>query len=323
MDGQAVSRSGVLVNPKSGRGNGKGLTLVESLKAHPHVPLQLLEEFGQLEPALRRFAAAGVTDLFISSGDGTVQAIQTLLAEQKIFAQLPRLCILPHGTTNMTAADVGFRNRSISAQAAFIANPTAKETRKRPTLRVANPRDGVPRHGMFLGTGAISAATRYTQVSLNDKGVKGNLATFSTLATAVGKSLFSKSNAFDPNRFDRPFPITVRANGLIIATGTQLMALATTLDKLILGTRPFWGGKSGPIRVSTFPYPVPNLFRWFLPAIMGGDNRTPVPGAQSVAVSTCTIETPVDYVIDGEFFDAPTGEALRIETGPEFTYIIR
>lgn len=318
-----MSLSGALINPKSGRGNGKGMVLVKALSIHPHVQLQLLEEFDQLEPALQRFAAAGVTDLFISSGDGTVQAIQTLLAEKKIFARLPRLCILPHGTTNMTAADVGFRSRSIAAQAAFISNPTAMETRTRPTLRVVNPRDGMPRHGMFLGTGAISAATRYTQVSLNDKGVKGNLATFTALATAVGKSLFSKSNAFDPNRFDRPFPITVRANGQIIATGTKLMALATTLDKLILGTKPFWGGKSGPIRVSTFPYPVPNLFRWFLPAIMGGEHRTPVPGASSVAVNACTIDTPVDYVIDGEFFDAPTDEALRIETGPEFTYIIR
>lgn len=318
-----MSLSGALINSKSGRGNGKGMALVEALRAHNHVQLQVLEEFGQLEPTLRRFAAAGVSDLFISSGDGTVQAIQTLLAEKKIFAQLPRLCILPHGTTNMTAADVGFRNRSITAQATFIASPVAHETRLRPTLRVANPRDGAPRHGMFLGTGAISAATRYTQVSLNDKGVKGSLATFTTLATAVGKSLFSKSNAFDPNRFDRPFPITVRANGQIIATGTQLMALATTLDKLILGTKPFWGGKTGPIRVSTFPYPVPNLGRWFLPAIMGGEHRTPVPGASSVAVSACSIETPVDYVIDGEFFDAPAGEALRIETGPEFTYIIR
>lgn len=318
-----MSLSGVLINPKSGRGNGKGVALAEAVGKTGGVRLHMLNTFGELEGALRGFAQSGVTNLFISSGDGTVQAIQTLLAEKKLFAQVPRICLLPHGTTNMTAADIGYRTRSIAAQAAFIANPAAQELHTRPTVRVANPRDGNPRHGMFLGTGAISAATRYTQVSLNDKGVKGNFATFAALATAVGKSLFSKANALDPDRFDRPFPITVRAHDKIIATGTQLMALATTLDKLILGTRPFWGGKTGPIRVSTFPYPVPNLARWFLPAIVGGESRTPVPGASSVAVSSCTIETPVDYVIDGEFFDAPTSEALRIETGPEFTYIIR
>ncbi len=315
--------AGVLINPKSGRGNGKGMALADALAKQGGIHLHVLLAFGELEGALRKFAAAGVTDLFVSSGDGTVQAIQTLLAEKKIFAQLPRICLLPHGTTNMTAADIGYKTRSIAAQAAFIVNPEARELHTRPTLRVINPRDGQPRHGMFLGTGALSAATRYTQVSLNDRGVKGNLATLTALTGAVSKSLFRKPNPQDPGRFDRPFPLTVRANGQIIATGQQLMALATTLDKLILGTRPFWAGKTGPIRLTTFPYPIPNIARWFIPAIAGGENRTPPPGAVSVAVSSCSIETPVEYVIDGEFFDAPAGEALRIEAGPEFTYIIR
>ena len=276
-----------------------------------------------LETVLRRFAAADVSDLFISSGDGTVHAVQTLLAEKNIFPALPRICLLPHGTTNMTAADIGYTTRSISAQAAFITSPVAHDLRRRPTVRAINPRDGQVRHGMFLGTGAVSVATRYTQVSLNDKGVKGNFATFAALAGAVGKSLFSAPNPQDESRFDRPFPLTVKANGGIIATGTHLLALATTLEKLILGTKPFWGGKNGPIRLTTFPYPVPSIPRWFIPSIMGGEGRTPPPGATSTAVTACSIESTVEFVIDGEFFDAPAGEALRIETGPEFTYIIR
>lgn len=315
--------AGVLINPDSGRGNGKGPALAAALSGKPDVKLHLLTAFGALEQVLREFAAAGVSDLFISSGDGTVQAIQTLLAEKRIFPVLPRICLLPHGTTNMTAADIGYCIRGIPAQAAFVQNPEPRELRKRPTLRAANPRDGQPRHGMFLGTGAVSVATRYTQVSLNDNGIKGDLATFVALANAVGKSLFSKPDPSDSSRIDRPFPITVKAGEGTIATGTQLLALATTLDKLILGTRPFWGGKGGPIRVTTFPYPVPSIPRWFIPSIMGGENRTPPPGATSHAVSALTIETPSEFVIDGEFFDAPEGEALRIETGPEFTYIIR
>ena len=181
----------------------------------------------------------------------------------------------------VTAADLGFRQKSIAAQAAFIARPEPGEIRSRPTIRVANPRDGVPRHGMFLATGAASEATRYAQVAFNDRGVKGSFATSATLAGAVGKCLFSKANAFDPNRFDRPFPITVRADGETLCSGMQLLALATTLDKLILGTRPFWGGKSGPLRVTTFPYPLPCIPRWFLPAIIGGEDRTSPPGART------------------------------------------
>lgn len=315
--------AGVLINPKAGRGNGKGVALAEALKGNATAKVHVLTAFESLEEIMRGFASAGVTDLFISSGDGTVHAIQTLLAETDLFPVLPRLCLLPHGTTNMTAADIGYTTRSIAAQAAFIASPVAQDLRRRPTVRAVNARDGQVRHGMFLGTGAVSAATRYTQVSLNDRGVKGSFATFAALAGAVGRSLFTAPNPHDVNRFDRPFPITVRANGVTVATGTQLLALATTLEKLILGTRPFWGGRSGPIRLTTFPYPVPSIPRWFIPSIMGGEDRKAPPGATSHAVSTCSIETTSEFVMDGEFFDAPAGEALRIETGPEFTYIIR
>ena len=65
------------------------------------------------------------------------------------------------------------------------------------------------------------------------------------------------------------------------ADGTQLLMLATTLEKLILGTRPFWGGKTGPIRVTIFPYPVPCIPRWLLPIMYGGEDRKFPQGAVS------------------------------------------
>ncbi len=72
-----MSRIGVIINPGSGRGRGKGLSLAELLKANSStsVDVVVLGKFPEIYPALERFAAQGVTDLFISSGDGTVQAI--------------------------------------------------------------------------------------------------------------------------------------------------------------------------------------------------------------------------------------------------------
>ena len=233
----------------------------------------VLQSFTDIEPALARFAANNITDLFISSGDGTIQFIQTWLAESGQCKSLPRLYLLPHGTTNMTAADLGFRQKSIAAQAAFIANPTPTKLRARHTVKVANPKGRGPLHGMFFGTGAVAEATRYCQVAFNDKGVGGNLATFATLATVLGKSLFLAPNPTDPNRFDRPYPISLRIDGQLQSNGPQLMMLATTLDKLILGTRPFWGGATAPLRTTTMPYPVPSIPRWIVPTLFGSENR--------------------------------------------------
>jgi len=314
-------RAGVLINPRSGRGSGKGLALAEALSGDPSVSVRVIEEFARLPEHLRELAKAGVTDLFISSGDGTIQAIQTELAETGIFPTLPRLALLPHGTTNMTAADLGFRHRQIAVQADFIRGREARDLRQRHTLRVVNPRDGRPRHGMFLGTGAVSEATLFCQRAFNDRGVQGDWAIFATLASAVAKSLLTRPDPTDTNRFDRPFPIAVETSGTARISGDQLLFLATTLDKLILGTRPFWGGKSEAIRSTVIPYPVPSVLRWLIPMMYGGEARKSPRGAVSFSAREIAVRSPVSFVIDGEFFDPPADEPLRIEAGPLFTYV--
>jgi diacylglycerol kinase (ATP) len=322
MDDQALS-AGVIINPKSGRGRGKGMALAEQLKLNgAKADVLVLDSFASLYPGLERMAANGVRDLFISSGDGTVQAIQTWVAESGKFSVLPRLCLLPHGTTNMTAADLGFKHKSVSQQANFIEAVSPKELRSRHTVRVVNPKGRGPLHGMFFGTGAVSEATRYCQVAFNDKGVGGSWATFATLASVAAKTIFKAPNPNDPDRFDKPYPITMKINGETVCEGQQLMMLATTLDKLILGTRPFWGGATAPLRTTTFPYPVPSIPRWILPIMYGGENRAFPPGATSRACTSCTVSSSTSFVIDGEFYEPPDHEPLRLELGPNLEYIV-
>ncbi len=321
MDDARLMRAGLLVNPRSGRSSGKGLALAGKLAHSSDVSVKVLEHFEQLPQFLDEFAKDGVTDLFVSSGDGTVQAVQTELAERKPFTLLPRLALLPHGTTNMTANELGFRRRSIEAQTEFIKSLQPTDLSERPTMRAANPADGRARHGMFLGTGALSEAARFCQKTFNARGVTGNWATFSTLAGAVSRSLFTASNPHDPSRFDRPFAISVKAGGELLATGQHLLMLATTLEKLTLGTKPFWGGKQGPIRATIIPYPVPFLPRWLLPTLYGGETRKGPPGTVSFSTSELEVGSRVSFVLDGEFFDSPGNETLRVETGPVFTYV--
>lgn len=318
-----MTRSGVIINPRSGRGRGKGLALASALRAeNAPADVCVLDDFAALIPSLERMASNRVENLFISSGDGTVQAIQTWLAEKKAFAKMPSLCLLPHGTTNMTAADLGFQRRNIADQASFISNPTAQQTRSRHTIRVANPRHGQAQHGMFFGIGAVSEATRYCQVAFNDKGVGGNWATFATLATVAGKSIFLAPNSSDPNRFDKPYDITLDVDGERLCQGPQLLMFATTLDKLILHARPFWGGVAAPIRTTVIPYPVPSIPRWIWPIMYGREQRTVPPGAVSRSCLNCEVTSPTPFVIDGEFHDSPLHEPLRLETGPKFEYLI-
>lgn len=319
--------AGLLINPLSGKQSGLGLKLAERLRGNPDVHIRILDKFTALPRFLEEFAAEGIETLFISSGDGTVQEIQTRLAEDALFNTLPRLSLLPHGTTNLTAADLGFEHRSLDRQQAFIAahavNGKADDLRRRTTLRIVNPADGKTRHGMFLGTGAVWKATRFCQDAVHRTGLKGDWATFATLAAAVARFLFTPGNPDDPDRIDRPYPMTITTGGGEQASGGELLFLATTLDRLILNTRPFWGGKHAAIRASVFPYPPPNLLRWLCPVMYGREDRTLPDGCISFSAGWIEIATECPFVLDGEFFDPPPGKPLRIETGPEFTYVCR
>lgn len=323
MVNHPVTRAGLIVNPRSGKQSGKGLALAGQLRNDPTMTVRVLDRFEQIGQFVDDMARDNVSDLFISSGDGTIQEILTHIAERKPFRQPPRLALLPHGTTNLTAADLGLRLRSIDAQAQFMRSLSPSELRARSTIRCANPGDGKVRHGMFVGTGAVAVGTQFCQQAFNAKGVKGNWATFATLASAVAKSVFSKPDPLDNTRLDRPFNITVEANGHRYAQGQQLLQMSTTLDKLVLNTRPFWGGKTGSIRTSIFPYPVPSVVRWLLPVMYGGENRKAPPNSASFCSETLTVASKSYFVIDGEFFAPPADEPLRLECGPVFTYLCR
>jgi diacylglycerol kinase (ATP) len=323
MDGPAVSEGSVavIVNPKAGRGNGKGMALANLLRDKNVPNVTVIDRFEQVAETVRKACSTNASTLCISSGDGTIQFIQTYLAETIKPARMPALCLFPHGTTNMTAADIGFRSKSLEKQAAFVMSGTAAQQVSRPSLRISNTRDGAIRHGMFLGTGAITAATKYCQSALNDRGVHGNFATGAVLALALGKSVFGKSSRDNATRFDQPFEIALTVDGDALTQGPQLLALCTTLEKLILNSRPFWGGAAGPIRATAIAYPPPPILRWTWPILFGAEARKLPPAARSKAGSAILIESPVPYVLDGEFFDGPEHGAIAVEPGPSLTYI--
>lgn len=313
-------RRAVLINPKAGCG-GKGLALARLLGSHPHVMVRMLEDFARLPVILAEMGSAQTDELFISSGDGTIHAILTEIVEHRPFSALPKIGVLPHGKTNLTAGDLGLRLPGPAAEAGFIAGRAASLTKPRPTLRVLNPGDGRVRHGMFVGTGAAAAGTRFCQQVFHGTGVTGKWATSATLVAATLKALFTAPDPDDPKRLDRAYVIGFSIGNDEFPAAPRLCLMASTLDRLLLGTRPFWGGKREPIRVTVLPYPVPSVIRWMLPMMYGAENREAPKGAASWSTDRLTVSTREEFVIDGEFFDPPANEPLRIETGASFTFI--
>lgn len=317
--GGAPMRSGLIVNPYSGRRNRRGVALAERLKGAPEISVAMLERFSELPGLLRRFAGESVDTLFISSGDGTVHAIQTELAERNPFAKLPRLAILPHGTTNMTAADLGVQAKGLDRQMVLIkGGGDAGACKVRPTVKVANPQDGRVRHGMFLGTGAIWSGVRFCQDRVQATGLSGDWAAGIALGAGLARALFGRARPGE-ERLDRPYNMYIEADGEILANGLQVVFLATTLDRLVLGTRPFWGG-GGPLRATAIAHPPPSL-TWAQAILYGGEERQLPAQCLSFAAREIAVSVACAFVMDGEIFDPPESEPLSIATGPDFTYL--
>ncbi|MGI9372334.1 MAG: diacylglycerol kinase family protein [Hyphomicrobiales bacterium] len=317
--------AGFIINPKAHGGNSPSGKLSDALAGKPGLRSELLENFDDLPEILRDYAESGISTIFISSGDGTVQAIQSLLGENNWYETLPRLALLPHGSTNMNALTLGFRTSDISrvleiaASESYLARAT--NIKQRHTVRVVNPADKPPQHGMFVGAGTICEATRYCQKVLHERGVRGSWATFSTFASIVGRYLIGKRDENDDERIVRPYDMRVLADGELMVDGPQLSFLASTLESLILGIKPYWGGAGSQMRATTIDYPPPNLATNILKVMYGFPNRNLPAGCRSRAVKTIEINTNSAFVIDGEFFQPPRNEPLKLELGPLFSYL--
>ncbi len=319
---------GVLINPKSAKQGRKGKALAQALNGAPGVVTESIDDFTLLPEIVKSFARQKVSLIAVSGGDGTVQAVQTVLAEKKPFKTLPRLAILPHGTTNMTASDVGLRTSNPDRIADMLSRPgylrRATAIRTRNTVKVSNLHDTPPQHGMFFGTGAIYRAVVLCQQDIHGMGLKGDMATGVTLALALMKSLFSRSGPDeDPDLIDRPYPMTISVDGQIRTAFDQLMFLVTTLHRLILGTRPFWNeAASATLKATTVAYPHPSIIRYLLPVMYGSANRgLPEPDFQSFSGEEIDLATDTSVVIDGELFEPPSEGVIKISTGPAFEYL--
>jgi diacylglycerol kinase family enzyme len=88
--------------------------------------------------------------------------------------------------------------------------------------------------------------------------------------------------------------------------------LGSTLDKLLFGSRPYWGsGESGDLRLTWVDADAPDLFR-HAPALLRGKARmAAVPGYHSRAAERVELTFSGPYILDGEIFHS-TGSSVTI-----------
>jgi diacylglycerol kinase family enzyme len=237
----------------------------------------------------------GVDVLALFGGDGTMQLTLSQLLRQVAPTALPPIAILPFGTTNMNAGNLN-RARSRSAAAASLARMLEAgqlDCRERCLVRVSGA--AAEQYGFFFGIGVIADVV----ARWSDERKPG--ATTNQLRSAWAMvSGLRAANARHPIVLDGE---SHSIYGL----------LATTLDRLLFGSRPFWGeARSGDLRLTWVSADAPGLLR-HAPALLRGDPRLAgEPGYQSLARERATLKLDGPFILDGEVY-RPTDGRLAIE----------
>jgi diacylglycerol kinase (ATP) len=319
-----AARIGILNNPLSG-GNRNGLQKIRAAAAavRPRVLQAEVQTPADVAATLADFARREVNILVINGGDGTVQAVLTNLFHKNFFEAMPLLAVLRSaGTTSMIAGDVGLNgSREKALQKLFswakTRDPNATVIH-RPVLKVQLPSADEPVYGMFFGAAAIYQATHFCLQKVHTRGLIGEL------GAGIALARFLLAVFLRDRKVVSAVPITSRLNQDPPEQKKYLLVLITTLQRLFLGLRPYWGPEAKPLHYTAVG-DRPHYFMRVLPSLMRGNQSNhvrPANGYISHNVDEVQLTLDSGFNLDGQLYtpDSRLGP-VRISCGGKASFL--
>ena len=301
-------RLACVTNPESGR-NRRHLAEVRALlSARPDVVHREARGQRAVSEALREMRADPPDLLVVNGGDGTVAAVLTTLLLEGPFPRLPLLVLLRGGTTNMTAGDVGAREALLPSLHRLL-DPSGElegTVVERPVLRVDVSPERPAHFGMFFGTGAIVRGIEFCHRRVHSRGLRDSLAP----ALCTLRVLWAMARGDERYAAPRPTTVTGRVGEGRAGGGEEeqdyLLVLASSLERLFAGLRPYWGDADGAFYHSRLRARPGHALRTLPPLFWGRAGRfaTPGHGYYSGKLDSLSLEMDGPVTVDGEVYQA-------------------
>ena len=262
-------RIGLLNNLRAGR-NRKGVArLLKLIVEHPEVTHVETSSARAVPEALWELARQDVELLVINGGDGTIShALGEILGEAAFDGRIPDIAVLRGGRTNMTALDLGSRRDPVRAMAGLLqaARAGSLDDRRleRPVLRAQYGPGINTRYGMFVGAGVIHRGIDLVHrvIPRKRQGVSGaSLVTATLLARMALRG--ESHGVLTPDK------VGILVDRSQLERGESSLVMASSLDRLFLRMRPFWGNGSGGVRFTSIAADADGFAR-ALPGILAG-----------------------------------------------------
>jgi hypothetical protein len=314
-------KAGLISNPLSQQNRKKIERVRDCVRRAPGLAYEELTAIGDIPAILSRFARAGVELVIVNGGDGTVQAVLTSLINDRPFAALPAVAILPMGMTNQIAHDVGLRGRPYASLPRLLRRLETRGARRlhsRPVLSLSDE-TAPPRHGMFFGNGAFTRGTLLARKEIHPLGVERTAAVGAALGVFLSRALFK------PGALQTVYAgetMTMQLDDEPVRRGEALLVMATTLQHGIYGIYPFWGETAAPLRVTRLPFPPERLGRAALPIVFGWERAWLKDfGYISAGGRSLSLQAFGPSMLDGETIETAPGARLRLHAGPAITFV--
>jgi diacylglycerol kinase family enzyme len=287
-----------------------------------HVVVRRTETAAALPQALAELAHAGVNVLAVNGGDGTLQmALNALLHEGSPFQRRPLLAILPGGTTNMIAYDVGSHRKPHEELKRLLARLEAgtlvESILFRPVMELTGGDASHVAHGFFFGTAGVYEATMANRAGIDAIGGRDGIGPAWRLMSIAGSVLLGR----DPLQ---PVPIRVDVDGQTGIERPYLAIFGATMERLSLGMRPFWGSAgSGAIRMTLIRKGARGLLR-HAPSILRGREHPALSaenGYESLRAHRLSFEFSGGFMLDGEAFHASPGRPIVVTSSQHVAFV--
>ena len=316
-------RIGLLSNVRSERNRNSVATLAPVIDRAPEILHRVFRPEEGFGPPLRAMAEAGAELVVVNSGDGSVHGVLTELLANRPFADVPRVAILPRGMANMTAADCGLLGADARTLERLVGAARAgridDHLAPRHVLKVDYAEGRTPARGMFLGAAGIVDVIRHVTGKLHSKGIKGEWSHAAAILGLLGGTLFKGFEALGL----RPHTVGIGIDSGPVQDERLLILIATTLERLVLRSRPFWGVGEKPIRHTRISHPPKRLIRKSARILYGPDDRRlPEDDYRSGGATRLELRLDAPFTIDGEFF-TPDRDRPVVVTADETVRFVR
>lgn len=302
---RTIGAVGLISNPHSGHNRNQFDRIRARIAQCRDIHHIVTRSAAEVPAALAEMAQREVGLLAINGGDGTASRILGDLLESGLFATLPLVVLLPGGTANMNAGDIGVKGSLWKATRRFCDwcesdRDTRERLAQRPLLRVVTGPGSEPRYGMFLGGGAIIQGTEYAHREVHARGLRDDFSlALTTLRTVWGVLR-------DDPAFNRHVAIDLGLDQARPTRHDTLILAISTLHRLAFGMRPFWGEGPGEVRLTIMEQHCSRFARTFLSIVRGRPNSNAIPASGYFSYNADRVSLQLDgkLNLDGEILEA-------------------